>query len=423
MKKYFTGLLLALLSLNLACQNASLTDTDTTAEESASLDTSQDSSTNQDVLEENNEQQEAALPPQPFVFENVGPYLQGNLIHLHQLPSGKWLVASLQGTVYLLTENFSWGTQQHLPVLAFHDMGLIDFEVQDGFVYLYHGYISYEDGCSPQRPCTQLVRYELDESSEIFLSNPTVMMKFLMDEQGPGTATHVGGSLALDEAGFLYLATGDGHPNEDAENSSAQDNSSPLGKLFRIDLATLEPTLVAKGLRNPFTMIATDSGLLLGDVGSFIFEEINFFSWNDADLVNFGWPLEEGPGQLFRSPFQGWPHCSEAYEKLQHEDPYREPTDEGGKALTVKKHAGIIHECKDQVITVMGSVGDRVFYSNPYYGFVRSFQWEEGQISDDRHMTHLPGMTNLVEGLDGSIYGVSLFSSNTVLKLVPNDQP
>lgn len=111
-----------------------------------------------------------------------------------------------------------------------------------------------------------------------------------------------GGWLGFDVQGRLLIATGDAGGIGDP-TGSAQDDSSRLGKLIRVD-PNPNPftgdtpnywlfTNVAKGLHQPVGGFAYSSGLLIGDRGETVADEVNFFG-SGASGVNFGWPFKEG---------------------------------------------------------------------------------------------------------------------------------
>lgn len=116
---------------------------------------------------------------------------------------------------------------------------------------------------------------------------------------------HNGGALAFDDAGNLYIGTGD-RENFDI----AQDLSSLNGKLLRIHpredggytipksnpfvgVPEVRDEIYAYGFRNPFRMARrqSDGMLALGDVGRSNWEEINTITPG----ANYGWPIREGP--------------------------------------------------------------------------------------------------------------------------------
>ena len=109
----------------------------------------------------------------------------------------------------------------------------------------------------------------------------------------PNASNHNGGTAAFGPDGNLYIATGDGG----ASSSTAQNRSSLLGKLLRLDPDRPgDAEIVAVGLRNPFRF-SFDSRkplLAIGDVGASSREEINYLRFEDARNANFGWNVFEG---------------------------------------------------------------------------------------------------------------------------------
>lgn len=144
---------------------------------------------------------------------------------------------------------------------------------------------------------------------------------------GKNAGNHNGGTIAFGPDGYLYLATGDGgNANDDGPGhieplGNAQDLTTPLGKMLRID--PLDPSLTsgssddpssngqyripdsnpfdgagevpemyALGLRNPyrFAFDTLTGDLILADVGQNNIEEI------DEIVIggNYGWAIKEG---------------------------------------------------------------------------------------------------------------------------------
>jgi glucose/arabinose dehydrogenase len=127
-----------------------------------------------------------------------------------------------------------------------------------------------------------------------------------------GGGDHHGGLIAFGPDGMLYAGPGDGGCCGDPANA-AQNTSTLLGKLLRIDVRTLpytipagnpfvgrppgRPEIWAYGLRNPwrFSFDAPTGLLFIGDVGQDDREEVNVASATAAGL-NYGWRLMEGLG-------------------------------------------------------------------------------------------------------------------------------
>jgi glucose/arabinose dehydrogenase len=132
---------------------------------------------------------------------------------------------------------------------------------------------------------------------------------------------HNGGDLHFGPDGYLYIAMGDGGSGNDPTNQ-AQDMTSLLGKMLRIDVAvpdtdpigyrvppdnpfhlgttvTNTSLIWAKGLRNPWrftfdhsTRGGTDA-LIIADVGQASWEEVNYEPRGRGGR-NYGWRIREG---------------------------------------------------------------------------------------------------------------------------------
>ncbi len=125
---------------------------------------------------------------------------------------------------------------------------------------------------------------------------------------------HNGGMIAFGPDGFLYIGMGDGGSANDP-GDRAQDNSTLLGKMLRIDIdnpATEEipysspatnpfvgdssgrDEIYATGLRNPwrFSFDRSSGDLYAGDVGQNATEEIDLITLGG----NYGWRVFEGSG-------------------------------------------------------------------------------------------------------------------------------
>ncbi|MGZ4955911.1 MAG: PQQ-dependent sugar dehydrogenase [Methylobacter sp.] len=203
------------------------------------------------------------------------------------------------------------GGEQGLLGLAFHP----DYR-NNGFFYV--NYTRSPDGA------TVVARYSRS------VNNPDVA-----DPQSAAVlltiaqpyANHNGGAVRFGPDGYLYIGMGDGGSGNDPQNH-AQDLTSLLGKILRIDVNTATGTLPygippgnpfvgslqpgvraeiwAYGLRNPwrFSFDRLTGDLFIGDVGQSAREEIDFVRANTVGGMNFGWRVVEGtqctnlPGDL-----------------------------------------------------------------------------------------------------------------------------
>ena len=115
-------------------------------------------------------------------------------------------------------------------------------------------------------------------------------------------AIHNAGAMLFDNAGYLYIATGEG-----GRATNSQDTTNLLGKILRLHDDGSIPednpfyqsfegknrAIWCMGLRNPFNLTYDVDGDILyaTDVGGGAFEEINVIERGK----NYGWPDIEGP--------------------------------------------------------------------------------------------------------------------------------
>ncbi len=146
---------------------------------------------------------------------------------------------------------------------------------------------------------------------------------------------HNGGTLEFGKDGYLYIALGDGGKADDPLKS-AQDLSTVLGKVLRIDVDTQDPGLpyaiprdnpfvdtqgargeiYAYGFRNPWRISfdRADGSLWCSDVGQNLWEEIDIvvkggnYGWSNREATHpFGpTPADAGPGMV--EPIWEYPH-------------------------------------------------------------------------------------------------------------------
>ena len=127
----------------------------------------------------------------------------------------------------------------------------------------------------------------------------------------PDFSNHNGGQLQFGPDGSLYIGTGDGGSADDPDGN-AQNKSSLLGKLLRIDPSKKggystprsnpfkkgkgKGEIYATGLRNPyrFSFDSATGDIWIGDVGQNEWEEIDHTSRAKLGGANFGWDLFEG---------------------------------------------------------------------------------------------------------------------------------
>jgi hypothetical protein len=110
-------------------------------------------------------------------------------------------------------------------------------------------------------------------------------------------ANHNAGDIVVEPSGMILLPMGDGGSADDPLRVSL-DDSSPLGKILRVDPSDGSYTIVARGLRNPWRVDLFDDRLWIADVGQSEFEEVSVLNdlskiASTAQIVDFGWSAYE----------------------------------------------------------------------------------------------------------------------------------
>lgn len=187
------------------------------------------------------------------------------------------------------------GGEQGLLGLAFHP----DYS-ENGYFF-----VNYTDLDGN----TVIARYNVS-AADSDVAEPESRLEILTIDQP--YANHNGGDVKFGADGYLYIGTGDGGSGGDPQNN-AQDLSSLLGKMLRIDIDTGSPYSIpegnpyvedaeaadeiwASGLRNPwrFSFDRETGDMWIADVGQNIIEEVNFIPSGSGAGMNFGWRCYEG---------------------------------------------------------------------------------------------------------------------------------
>lgn len=171
-------------------------------------------------------------------------------------------------------------------------------------------------------------------------SAPLSSLRNLLTISHPNQTNHYGGQLQFGPEGNLFISTGDGGGGDDEEHN-AQDLSSQLGKILRIDpdpegsgvlsippgnpfalTPGANPSVWSYGLRNPFrfSFDRVTGALLIGDVGEGSREEVDYapapglgaganYGWNCREGFIAGPATDEGCGSgTFTDPIFDYPH-------------------------------------------------------------------------------------------------------------------
>lgn len=255
--------------------------------------------------------------PSGFVVETVvGQPLASQVTAFAFLPDGRIVVLEKDtGGIRLAavgsTAPALIGTIAGVSIAA--ERGLLGVAVDPSWPARPYLYVLFTHTSSTLRLIMLPVSGDLSEpgSTAVQLGSPYLVLDDLPDNFD----NHNGGTLRFGSDGFLYASLGD-----DSRGCEAQDPSIHLGKILRLDVATLpEPgpgpppksSLVAAGnpffgsanarlvwalgFRNPFrfTIDRITGTVFVGDVGLETWEEVN----EVGSGLNYGWPEFEGPLQ------------------------------------------------------------------------------------------------------------------------------
>lgn len=289
-------------------------------------------------------------------------------------------------------------------------------------------FVAYAD----QNRDTVIARYEASADPDV--ADPASAAILLTVDVVPlPIGNHAGGQLAFGPDGYLYVGLGDGGDVGDPFEYG-QDDGTLHGKLLRLDVNgngyTVPPTnpfvgpgapldeIWATGLRQPwrFSFDRATGDLYLGEVGQWLWEEIDYQPASSPGGENYGWDVFEGDGHCFEED----PECAtpEPFRAPLHEYPH----DEGCAVV-----GGFVYRgC------AMPDLHGIYFYSDYCTAFVRSLEVVGGvaQNHQDHTAEVAPGgglsiaeVTSFGEDARGELYlteqGGCPAPSGEVWKLVP----
>jgi glucose/arabinose dehydrogenase len=279
-----------------------------------------------------------------------------------------------------IVDEVTSGGEQGLLSVAFHP----DYAENRLF------YVNYTDRAGD----TRVVEYRSRGGAE-----PESVRGLLLVDQP--YANHNGGQLQFGPDGSLYVGMGDGGAGGDPANR-AQNLSSPLGKLLRLDVerAGADWQTVAYGLRNPwrFSFDRETGDLYIGDVGQGEWEEIDYLSARSRGLVNFGWDAFEG---------------DHVYEDKQPNSAGRlvGPVVEYSHELGCSVTGGYVYRGE-----ALPAARGRYFYGDYCSGIVWTVRVRNGQASSPRRLPfEVESLSSFGEDARGELYLVSL--DGTVFRL------
>lgn len=194
-----------------------------------------------------------------------------------------------------LTDNSGINSEQGLLGLAFHP----NYE-NNGYFFVNYTRLNGD---------TRIARYTV--SADPNIADASSALEILTIDQPFGN--HNGGCLKFGPDGYLYIGTGDGGSGEDPLNNG-QSMDELLGKMLRLDVdagtpysipannpyanasSDTLPEIWAAGLRNPwrYSFDRNTGDLWIGDVGQYVWEEVDFQAADSPGGENYGWRCYEG---------------------------------------------------------------------------------------------------------------------------------
>ena len=225
------------------------------------------------------------------------------------LSEGKRLEQPFLDLWQRVVELNSFYDERGLLGLAFHP----DFATNGRFYVSYSGHLRSDLSPDEWDHTTYISEFTVSRNNPNLADPDSERILIAIDKPG---YNYEAGHLAFGPDGYLYIATGDSVRDPTTETGKyAQDTSSLLGKILRIDVngttdtgqnyivpadnpfASGEgrPEIFAYGFRNPyrFSFDISDAGmprLFVADVGQATMEEVSLVEPGG----NYGWPIREG---------------------------------------------------------------------------------------------------------------------------------
>ncbi|MFN8125309.1 MAG: PQQ-dependent sugar dehydrogenase [Candidatus Nanopelagicales bacterium] len=186
------------------------------------------------------------------------------------------------------------------------ERGLLSMAFAPDYATSHRFYVNYTDTVGD----TRIVEYRTSAATPLRAGQPRQLMRI----HQPGS-NHNGGQLQFGPDGYLYIGMGDGGGTHGDVPNNAQNLSTLLGKMLRIDphpsatrpytiprsnpfvgRSGARPQIWAKGFRNPwrFSFDRATGDLTIADVGENQWEEVDFAQRGAAAGRNFGWHMFEG---------------------------------------------------------------------------------------------------------------------------------
>lgn len=305
-----------------------------------------------------------------------------------------------------ITDRVVWeGGERGLFTLAFHPR----YE-HNGFFY-----VNYTD------PDTVVSRFQVTADPDV----ADASSEFILIRIPQPHENHNGGCIQFGPAdGMLYIGMGDGGGPSNRFN--AQDPSTLLGKMLRLDVDAPPPHIPADnpyvgegdppdvvwafGLRNPwrFSFDRQSADLYIADVGAHLREEISIQPASSRGGDNYGWPCFEG--QIWTGDCQAIPPGNVL-------PIWTYPTSEGCAIIGGYVYRG------QSIPDLRGTY----WYADLCNHRIFSFRYSEAGVSDFRDRTGeltpnsgtLDRIVSFGEDADGELYIVSRMD-NAIFRITPD---
>jgi glucose/arabinose dehydrogenase len=326
---------------------------------------------------------------------------QGGLIRIFNLTT-----SSLLGTPFLDIRNLT---------SAVGERGLLGmaFDPQYSTNRRFYVYYTNNDG-------DIVIAQYLRNAGDVNTADPIATT--LLTVEHSAFSNHNGGMLAFGPDGCLYAGVGDGGSGGDP-NNNGQNLNTRLGKLLRLNPDTGRPCgdviinpffligapeVWSLGLRNPwrFSFDSQTGDLYIGDVGQNAREEINVSPAPNAGRgLNYGWRVMEGT--LCFNPSSKCDTSGLTLPELDY------PHLSGACSVT----GGYVYRGP-----ALGARNGTYFYADYCAGFVRSFRYQNGQLTEQTEWPLLspPGgrITSFGEDAEGELYITT--QGGGLFKFIPN---
>ncbi|HEY3494978.1 MAG TPA: PQQ-dependent sugar dehydrogenase [Polyangiaceae bacterium] len=248
-------------------------------------------------------------------------------------------------------------------------------------------------------------------------------------EESPAEEWHRWGSMGFEPDGeTMWVFLGDSFIK-----ANGQDTSEKFGSLLRIKPARNDdesgyvpaagnafeteeegdPSVYAYGFRSPWRGARDRRGRFwIGDVGLVTYEEVNLIT---AAGQNFGWSREEGPCDS--SVCDDVVDPKAYYGRTEESDDYTPDDPDAAPNVRRAVWVGQVYD-SPSVDRYFGFHDDLTIFGDFFLGWVRGLRVnDDGEVTDDIFLGHLPSVASFRTGPDGYMY--ALVHNGTLQRALP----